>query len=361
MKTLKNTFQNLKKDKLFWVRLCAFFAFLIPLIMSPRIWFSERLFPLVSFFEGIPVPNFTFDVVLIALFVISFLGFVFKPSWKFSAFVIGIYVFWVLLDQNRIQPFYFEIIFMVLALTQFNDNPKRVKQCVLLILVGTYFWSGMHKWNALFFEKWAFGLSKRIPFVPEWMRLIFTYAVPFLEALFGVFLIFSKTRKIGIWSITLMHAIIIITFVTGGYGYIVFPMTLFNVFVLFYLFYKSSFSLKDLCVLKHPQSIALFLIAIVFPVFNLLGFYDHILAFSYFSGKPKYCKIHFNNLKDIDTLPEHIKLNVKHEAEDYYIDLNEWSGSTIGVIVYPEERVYKKIKNYLDTYLEVPNTYLEYY
>jgi len=329
--------------------------------MSPRIWFSERLFPMIPVFDGIPIPSFTIDVLLIAVFLLSFLGFVFRPIWRLAFPVVAIYVFWVLLDQNRIQPFYFEMMFMVLALTQFNKNPKLVKQCILLILVGTYFWSGMHKWNDLFFEKWAHGLSKRIPFVPNWMRLAFTYAVPFLEALFGAFLIFSKTRKIGIWSITLMHAVILSTFVLGGYGYIVFPMTFFNVFVLFYLFYKSSFSPKDLLVPKHPQSIALFLIAIVFPFLNFLGFYDHILAFSYFSGKPKYCKIHFNNPKDVEMLPDHIKLNVKRESLDYYIDLNEWSGRAIGVIVYPEERVYEKVQNHINTYLDKPNTYLEFY
>lgn len=354
-------FQNLLKDKLFWVRLLAFFAFLIPMMVSPKIWFSERLFPLISLFEGISIPNLLFDKILISVFVFSFLAFVFKPNWKFGIVVIGVYVFWILLDQNRIQPFYFEIIFMVLALTQFNNNRKRVKQCILLILVGTYFWSGVHKFNDFFFEKWANGLTKRIPFVPEWMRLVFTYAVPFLEASFGAFLIFPKTRKLGIWLIAIMHAIILTTFIKGGYGYIVFPMTLFNVFVLFHLFYKSSFSPKELFVPKHLQSIALFLIAIAFPFLNFLGFYDHILAFSYFSGKPKYCKIHFNNPKDIEALPEHIKLNVKDEAEDYYIDLNDWSGSTIGVIVYPEERVYVKVKNYIDSYFDTPNTTLEYY
>ena len=244
---------SLKKDKLFWVRLFAFFAFLIPLVMSPRIWFSERLFPMIPVFDELPIPSFSMDVILISVFVLSFLTFVFKPTWKFGLPVVAIYIFWVLLDQNRIQPFYFEMIFMVMALTQFDKNPKVVKQCILLILVGTYFWSGMHKWNDLFFEKWANGLSKRIPFVPEWMRLLFTYPVPFLEASFGILLIFPKTRKAGIWLIAIMHTIILTTFIKGGYGYIVFPMTFFNVFVLFYLFYKSSFSPKELFAIRHPK------------------------------------------------------------------------------------------------------------
>ena len=127
------------------------------------------------------------------------------------------------------------------------------------------------------------------------------------------------------------------------------------------MFYKSSFSPKELFTIRHPKSISLGLIAIVFPFLNFIGFYDHILAFSYFSGKPKYCKIYFNNPKDIEALPEHIRLNVKHELQDYYIDLNDWSGRTIGVIVYPEIRVYKKVQKHIDSYLKEPNTYLEYY
>src|SRR5690606_28931763 len=140
-------FHNLKIDKLFWVRLFAFFAFLIPMIVAPKIWFSYRLFPMIPIFDGLPIPSFYADIILMAVFLLSFLGFVFKPSWKFSLIILAIYLFWVMLDQNRIQPFYFEMMFMVLALTQFQENPKLVKQCILLILVGTYFWSGIHKWN----------------------------------------------------------------------------------------------------------------------------------------------------------------------------------------------------------------------
>ncbi|RKE92173.1 MauE/DoxX family redox-associated membrane protein [Ichthyenterobacterium magnum] len=355
------TLKPFKGDKLFWVRLFAFFAFLIPLIISPRVWISERLFPLVSVFENLPIPSLSVDIALILIFLVSFIIFVFKPSWKFGLPIVLIYVFWVLLDQNRIQPFYFEIIFMVLALTMFRENPKVAKQCILLILVGTYFWSGMHKCNTVFFEKWANGLTKRIPFVPSWMRLTFTYAVPFLEASFGVFLVFTKTRKFGIWLITIMHAIILTTFLIEGYGYVVFPMTLFNVFVLFYLFYNKSFSPKELFSLKHPKAVLFFLIAIIFPFFNFFGLYDHILAFSYFSGKPKYCKVYFSANKDIEALPSHIRYNVRNDQGKYYIDLNEWSGRTIGLLVYPEERVYRNIQKHINGYLDAPNTYLEFY
>src|SRR5690606_26828741 len=122
-------FQDIRKDKLFWVRLFAFSSFLIPMVLSPRIWFSERFFPLISVFDFLPIPSFTIDIILITFFLLSFLSFVFNPTWKLGMTVIAIYTYWILLDQNRIQPFYFEMIFMVLALTQFGSNFNLVKQC----------------------------------------------------------------------------------------------------------------------------------------------------------------------------------------------------------------------------------------
>ncbi|MBJ6368337.1 MauE/DoxX family redox-associated membrane protein [Snuella sedimenti] len=350
-----------KRDELFFVRLFAFLAFLIPFILLPKVWFSKRMFPMIPLFEGIPVPNFMVDLVLIVSFFAFFFVFVFKPYWRLGIPIVLIYIYWALLDQNRLQPFYFEIVFMVFALIEFRNNPALSKQCILLILVGTYFWSGLHKCNMAFFEIWGNGLNKRIPFVPLWARQSFTYAVPFLEASFGVFLIFTKTRKWGIWLITIMHAMILTTFTIGGYGYAVFPLTLFNVFTLFYLFYNKEFSINDLIRIRKPKAIILFLIAIVFPFFNFFGFYDHILGFSYFSAKPKYCRIHFAKTEKINDLPDHIRINVREFNEEYYIDLNEWAGRTIGVMVYPEDRVYQKIQEHVNSYLETSNSHLEYY
>ena len=107
--------------------------------------------------------------------------------------------------------------------------------------------------------------------------------------------------------------------------------------------------------------IAIYLITVLLPLSNLFGFYDHILAFSYFSGKPKYGRIHFNNKFETEQLPSYIKNIVREYNGDYYIDLNEWSAYTIKVMVYPETRVYHKLKAYIDEHLEDPNTHLEFY
>lgn len=353
--------QFFKNDNLAIIRLLAFIAFFSSMLMTWSLWFSERTFPLVSLFDGIPAPNRNIDVVLIGVFISFFLLFIIKPKWSVGMPIILIYMYWSLLDQNRLQHFFFEIIFVVFALSIVNLKTITAKKCLLWIFIGTYFWSGMHKYNEVFFDKWLNGLNKRIPFVPYWMRVCFTCSVPFLEAGFGLMLLFVKTRKIGIWLIAIMHFIILVTFLKGGFGYAVIPLMVFNVLTLFLVFYKSKITTKQLFTIDSPKIIAIYLITVLLPLSNLFGFYDHILAFSYFSGKPKYGRIHFNNKFETEQLPSHIKNIVREYNGDYYIDLNEWSAYTIKVMVYPETRVYHKLKVYIDKHLEDPNTHLEFY
>ncbi|WP_248722562.1 MauE/DoxX family redox-associated membrane protein [Seonamhaeicola sp. ML3] len=350
----------INKDVLFWTRLAVFLAFMIPFFICYDLWFSERLFPLVPVFDNLLVPNYTFDVILITLFVLLFFVFVFYPKWTIGIPIIIIYTYWVLLDQNRIQNFFFEIILMVFAMTEFRYNNILNKRCILIILIGTYFWSGLHKFNPIFLERWSLGLSRRISFVPSFFRDVFTYAVPFLEASFGVCLIFSNTRKIGIWLLALMHTIILVTLTMSNYGFVVFPLNIFNVFVLFFLFYRKPFN-ESVFKLNFTKSYIVFFVAILFPVLNFFGYYDHILSFSYFSGKPKYCRIYFSSSEEAKQLPSNIRENIREHNSVYYIDFNEWAGKTLGILVYPEERVYIKLQKHINSFIDTPNTRLEFY
>lgn len=351
-----------RNNELLFVRLLLCICFLVPMFSTSNLWFGSRDFPQVPLFNGIPILSSNYDVIFTIVLSVLFLAFVFKPKPLIGLSIIVLYVYLALADQNRLQPFFFELIFVVLAMTLFSENKKSVYQCLLLIFIGTYFWSGLHKANSHFFDKWMLGMNSRIGFIPEFFRLMFTYSIPILEASFGFFLIFKVTRKYGIILITLMHAIILTTLLIEGFGYIVIPMTLFNVITLILLFYKSDLSFKDIFFLNNKKSILVFMVTILFPLYNFFGWYDHLLSFSYFSGKPKYCRIWLKNSSDIDKLPKHIS-NYMYEWEGaYYIDLNYWSQKTIGVGVYPEIRVYKSIEKNLQYILEDENsTKLEFY
>ena len=159
-----------------------------------------------------------------------------------------------------------------------------------------------------------------------------------------------------------MHAIIVTTLFVEGYGYAVIPLTLFNVITLLVLFYNSDLSIGAVFKLNHLKPIAIFLIAIIFPVFNFFGLYDHLLSFSYFSGKPKYCRIWLTEKDDINKLPKHISNYMYEWKGTYYADLNYWSQESLGVCVYPEISVYNQINKQFQELLGDENkTKLELY
>ena len=351
-----------KNNQLLFVRLLLCVCFLVPLFVTSNLWFGSRDFPQVPLFNWIPIVAAPYDVLFVIVLSTLFGVFVFKPKPIIGVSIVLLFIYLASVDQNRLQPFFFELIFAVLAMTLFSKSKKSVYQCLLLIFIGTYFWSGIHKANSHFFERWMLGMNSRISFVPEIFRQLFTYAIPVLEASFGLLLIFKITRKYGVILIALMHTIIVSTLLIEGFGYVVIPMTLFNVATLMILFYNSDLTYKDLFYLKHKKSIVVFLVAILFPIFNFFGLYDHLLSFSYFSGKPKYCRIWLTNSRDIDKLPKHIS-NYMYEWEgSYYTDLNYWSQETLGVGVYPEIRVYEHIAKDLQNILGDKNsTKLEFY
>jgi hypothetical protein len=352
----------LKTDNLRTVRLLCFFSFVIAMLMTPNLWFTNRLFPLISLIDNLYLPNRNIDLLLLFIFILSFFMFVVKPKWIFSFPIISVYLYWCLLDQNRLQHYFFELIFVVFSLSMINnESTLNCKKCLLWIFIATYFWSGVHKFNDVFFEKWLNGLNKRIPFVPYWMRVLFTYSVPFLEASFGLMLLFIKTRKIGVFLIGIMHLIILITFIKGNFGYTVIPLMFFNVFTLFFVFYNSTFIFKDLFTNNNFQIYFIYVLIIFLPFTNFLGIYDHLLSFSYFSGKPKYARIVFNDMLQINDLPPHINSFVREYNGTYYLDLNEWSANSIAVMVYPEMRVYLKINNHVKSYLNDKNIHLVFY
>ncbi|GAA3613249.1 hypothetical protein GCM10022396_33220 [Flavivirga amylovorans] len=228
-------------------------------------------------------------------------------------------------------------------------------------MAGTYIWSGLHKVNAVFYEFWFEGLNKRIPFIPVFFRQVFTWSVPFLEALFGIALLFNKTRKIGIFMLAIMHAMVLITLTYAGVGFTVFPLNMINVILLFMLYRGFDWNLFKLKNKRHLKLKIIAFYALVLPSLNLIGCYDHLLAFSYFSGKPSYCNIFFLNKDDRSKLPQEVQSLIREYEGNYYININEWSLIYVNLLCYPQERVYLYLQDYIETFTGDKTTYLQYY
>lgn len=125
------------------------------LLLSHRLWAGARFYPLTPAFPFLQPPPFPVDSVALSAFIIL-LGLIIlisQPARLIYAFV-ALALIDALFDQSRWQPWFYQYLFMLLAVA------LRRKDACRLIIVCIYFWSGMQKLNPGFVHEtfpWMFG------------------------------------------------------------------------------------------------------------------------------------------------------------------------------------------------------------
>lgn len=335
-------------------------GFLITAIYTSDLWLNERHFPVLPLLDGLPYVNHPLDYVVAAVFFGLMIYYAFKPNKLIGFSLVLLFIYLAFVDQNRLQPYFYQgvLIFFVCAFNKDNLKTKTiVLHSLMLIFIATYFWSGVHKINGVFYEEWMGALVKHFDFIPHILLQLFTYAVPYLEALMGIFLLFNATRKIALFGILIMHSLIIIMLFYLGYGYNVVPWNLQNISTVFVLFwgYKSiSPKVFFTAYLDYKKLIIMFMV-FVLPFTNLFNGWDNLLSFSFFSSKLNYYYIQINDKDHYEALPQHIKDYAHPYQETYILYPNEWCGEELKVLLYPEERIIKQVDAYLRSFAKNPN------
>ena len=187
-----------------------------------------------------------------------------------GCFVILLYSYLAFVDQNRLQPYFYQSFLTILAIVVYpkNTEAKKVLFTLILIFIATYFWSGIHKLNEIFFEQWMHALVKHFSFISESILLAFTYAVPLLEAILGVLILSNKTRRLGVFGIVLMHSIIIVMLLYLGYGFNVIPWNVQNILSVLIIFWtlKTTSLTEVFTDSKSYQKGLIFIFTFILPL-----------------------------------------------------------------------------------------------
>ncbi len=343
--------QNLTTEqKVNAVRIFAVLSTVSMMLYAPDLWITDKVFPVIPLFDWMPIPTSPFDTIFAGLFFVSQVVYVFKPKRWLGWLVLSLYVFLSLVDQNRLQPYFYQSALTIFAIVLFpkNADSKRILHTVILIFLATYFWSGVQKLNGIFYEEWMGALLKHFSFIPEVLLQTFTYMVPWLEALLGILLLFNKTRKLGVIGVVSMHSIIIVMLLYLGYGFNVIPWNVQNILSVIVLFWflKTETSLDFFTNLVSPQKAVIFVFTFLLPFSNLFGYWDHLLSFSFFTSKLNYYYIQIDDsLKD--NLPKAVQKYYRSNETMTVIYLNEWAGDINKVLLYPQPRVAKKVEQYV--------------
>jgi len=332
------------------VRILAILATLSMMLYAPDLWISSKDFPVIPLFDWFPIPYAPFDTILAGLFFVGQVVYIFKPKRWLGWTVLALFLILAIIDQNRLQPYFYQSALTILAIVLYkkNTDSKKILYTIILIFIATYFWSGVQKVNGIFYEEWMGALLKHFSFVPESLLQAFTYAVPWLEAIFGVFLLFNKTRKLGVLGVVAMHSLIIIMLLYLGYGFNVIPWNLQNILsvIIIFWFLKTESFTDFFFHLFTPQKGLIIIFTFMLPLSNMFGGWDNLLSFSFFTSKLNYYYIQIDDsLKD--KLPEGAKKYYRSNENMTVIYLNEWAGEINKVLLYPETRVAKKVEQYV--------------
>lgn len=352
-----------------WVRIAAVASTLILMLYAPKLWLTTKVFPVFPLFEWIPIPVGFMEYVFWGILFGSQLIYIFYNKRWLGWLALLTYVYLALVDQNRLQPYFYQSALTLLAIVIFPSkaDSRKVLYTVILIFFATYFWSGIQKLNDAFYIQWLSALNKHFSCIdpesvaliclPQWFLKGFTYAVPWLEASMGVLLLFNRTRDFAISFILGMHAIIVFLLFYLGYGYNVVPWNFQNMISVVALFYGlKTIKPTDFFVSKFDlQRGLLVFIVMVLPLSNnLFGYYDNLLSFHFFTADLQYYNITIHEDLE-DKLPDNAQSFYRYHNGQPYLNVNEWAQADNKVLFYPEERMIQDLDAYLRSFADDPN------
>ena len=247
-----------------WVYIVVTLGFLTQILLSQSLWYdTNRHFFLVPIFGFLPLDFGNIgNMFLFAGLLISLIagGFYFKKK-SLIPIILLISIFF-LQDMTRIQAWGYQyfLTFLVLFIDwpqNFLDEEKQIKKHLLAlqwIMIFTYFWSGVQKFNPHYVEAvhpWlfsAFEWSKPYAEIGNW-----AYWTAAFETLVGIGSIFQRTRKTAVFAGLGMHFFILLMIGPWGedWNSVVYPWNIVMMVLLIILFFrkpKNVTSTPTLCV-----------------------------------------------------------------------------------------------------------------
>lgn len=341
---LSNSISILKgKDNLIKL-LCI--TWIITKLVSYKLWLAYRSFPLVPIHEIFSfVPSFVHTILFVAsLFSLLFL--LISPNKKIAAVILFVELLSCLLDQNRWQPWEYQFIFMLAVYIYYRDEKHR-RLGWQIILAGIYFFSGLSKLNSAFIHDIWQGLMLRrwLDINPPGIWLTRAgYALPLIEMAAAVCLYFIKTRRLAIWTLSLMHVIIILMFGPIGLNTNlgILPWNILMPLLLFLLFYNETFQFNRNFLAK-PYSLLLLLCWWVLPWLQLAGYWDKYLSSVLYAGGVEQLFICTDNALAKNKLTAYFDKEFKVIPCKPVLSVYKWGITEMNIAYYPEKRVYNAI------------------
>jgi hypothetical protein len=344
--------------------------FLCGILLSWPLWLSGRVFPLTPV---VPLPDLprTISIVIASLLCASLvLLFIFPLSRKAAILVLAVLAAEAFTDQNRWQPWVFQYLLFILLLAvrgrekKYQVTDEKITQGFRLVVCGIYFWSGMQKLNPDYFTDMTVWLTE--PIGRYFGAGAGTFAaraacaIPAVEIFIAFGLMARATRRFALIITIGMHVYIALLTTPLGrdVNYVILPWNLCMITLVLLLFRRQDAASPRnvFSAARERYLLPVFVLAWIAPLLSFFGVYDSYLSASLYSGNSDNGFIYLSK-NACHELPQEWRSKVYTQVPQtrpdtlYYIYVNECSMQELHVPAYPEERIFRQVKNRLETLL----------
>ncbi len=311
--------------------------------------------PVFNIFDNIPAPVHSFLFVLSVLLLLLLLLLPLNKVFLLS--LLACEVFSCLLDQNRLQPWDYQYLFVLFIYILNETKTDKTIAVFLFVLVSTYVYGGLGKLNTGFLHTiWAKMLLEQFLHISPKSALQTSvqscgYLAGIFELMAGLGLLSIKTRKTSAWALILMHVFILVFLGPFGlqYNRVIWPW---NVAMIGYL-YLVCLKTEPAALLNRQvfrgRNLPVLICWGFLPALNFVGWWDNYLSSGIYSGKLPGMII---CVKDTGKCKPLARYCIKGQpgfcngAE--LLNLQYWSMAETKMAPYPEIRSYKKIQAKLE-------------
>lgn len=340
-------------------------ALLCGFALSRRLWLPtpERFYPSVPVFDFLPTVAPTLGYVwLVALVVLLALVAVRARPRAYAAAFVALAALCVLFDESRLQPWFYQYLFMMLALAAYSWRDEEafepLRACALVVAC-VYFWSGVQKLNPQFFAEVLPSLAApylaRLP--ASFARLLTPLGVliPLAEICAGLMLLTRRWRRAGVVVALATHAVVLLLFVPARRNNVVWPWNVAMAAFVLILFRGGGRGARDFLPRRalSIQTAALVLFGLM-PALSLFGLWGQYLSSALYSGNVPRAEFTVSE-RVASKLPPRVRSKLRPGGEGFRLDINHWSYAELNVPAYPSEKVYRAATETLCKLAESPS------
>ncbi len=342
--------------RLRFIKITVAAGMLFSMLCSVNLWAGQRWLPVCPVFEKLFIqPPYDYVLLILEICLLILLIVSSKPR-IILFFILVLNLTFVILDQNRLQPWFYLYNCFFLVLFFYNwriDNINNYHSFFVILqlcICAVYIYSGLQKFNPNFVnETYSWFIKPMAKMISERQMNFLTktgYFIPFLEIGIGIGLLIKPIRFIAITLVIILHVAILILMGPFGNNYnsVIWPWNLIMIILVLLLFSGNPmerwFSFVHL--FKIPVFYLVMTLFWILPAFNLRNHWETYLSFSLYSGNNHNAKIILSD-GALARLPLYIRHFVYKQSNLNLLYPKLWCLHELKVPMYPEKRIFENV------------------